>query len=404
MVEQALSGMRVIDLTDSIVGPTCTKRLADYGADVIKVERPGTGDEARSMGPFYHDEPHLEKSGMFLYLNTNKRGITLDLNSKLGREILVELVKKADVVVESFKPGVMDSLGLSYDDLTVVNPNLVMTSISSFGQTGPYRDYEITELMALGMGGYMHTKGRADREPVKYGATTSLYYAGAVAAMATMVAYYGMRRHGTGEYIDISIMETMAGSVDGRLGALLGYQYTGRATTRAASVGGSQIASGMFPCADGFVYFSAGGPRLERVTEMMGNPAELKDPKFYDPVSQRDAAVKVEYEAFFLAWLMGHTKQEVFELGQATGNICSAMYTIGEVLEDPQVKVRDLFVEIDHPVTGKVTYPGRPFVMEETPWALQRPAPLLGQHNAEVYSELGYSNEDLVTLRGSHVI
>lgn len=404
MTDQALEGMRVIDLTEAIAGPTCTKRLADYGADVIKVERPGTGDEARSLGPFFRDEPHPEKSGMFLYLNTNKRGITLNLTSKLGREILLKLVAGADVLVENFKPGVMESLGLSYDVLVEVNPLLVMTSLSNFGQTGPYKDYEITELVASGMGGYMHTKGRADREPVKYGATTSLYYAGAVAAMATVVAYYGMRRHGVGEYIDISIMETLAGSVDGRLGAILGYQYTGRATSRAGSPGGAQIASGMFPCADGYVYFSAGGPRLGRVTEMMGNPAELMDSKFYDPVRQREPAVKDEYEAYFLNWLMSHTKQEVFELGQATGNICSAMYTIGEVLDDPQVKHRDLFVEVDHPMTGKVKYPGRPFVMEETPWALRRPAPLLGQHNSEVYSELGYTNADLVALRGTHII
>jgi len=404
MADQALSGMRVIDLTESIAGPAGTKRLADYGADVIKVEPPGRGDEARSMGPFFHDEPHPEKSGMFLYLNTNKRGITLNLDSRMGREILLKLVANADALVESYKPGVMERRGLSYDELCSVNPRLVMTSLSNFGQTGPYKDYETSELITSGMGGYMHTKGRADREPVKYGATTSLYYAGALAAMATVVAYYGARRHGTGEYVDISVMEALAGSVDGRLQAILGYQYTGRATSRAGTPGGAQIASGMFPCADGYVYFSAGGPRLGRVTEMMGNPPELRDPKFYDPVRQREPAVKDEYETYFLAWLMSHTKQEVFELGQATGNICSAMYTIGEVLDDPQVKARDLFVDVDHPMTGKVKYPGRPFVMEETPWALIRPAPLLGQHNTEVYSELGYTKADLVTLRGANII
>ncbi len=405
MAEQALSGMRVLDLTDYITGPVCTKRLADYGADVIKLERPGTGDGARNMGPFYHDEPHLEKSGLFLYLNTNKRGITLDLMTRLGKEILLELVKRSDVVVESFKPGVMERLGLSYRDLEEVNPSLVMTSITPFGQTGPYREYGMTELMAFGMGGPMYHKGAVEREPVKYGATPSLYHAGAVSAMATTVAYYGMRRHGTGDYIDVSILDTQLGTMDGRVSALIQYQYSGKVVPRGNVVGIGPVGtgSGMFPCADGYVHFY-GGVRLERQTKMMGDPAELTDPKFYDPETQADPSVREEYEAYFLSWLMNHTKQEIFELGQENANVCAPMNTIGEVLEDPQAKFREFFVEIDHSMTGKIKYPGRPFVMEETPWVLRRPAPLLGQHNAEVYSELGYSKEDLVMLRESQII
>jgi crotonobetainyl-CoA:carnitine CoA-transferase CaiB-like acyl-CoA transferase len=397
--------MRVVDLTQYIEGPVCTKRLADYGADVIKIEPPGTGDGARNMGPFYHDEPHPEKSGLFLYLNTNKRGITLALENTLGKEIFLELVKKADVVVESFKPGTMERLGLSYDDLETVNPRLVMTSISPFGQTGPYREYEMTELMAFGMGGPMYHRGHADREPLKYGATPTLYHAGAVAAMATAVAYYGMCRHGTGDYIDVSIMDTQLGTMDGRVSALVQYQYTGVVGSRGSpmGVGPAGTGSGMFPCADGYVHFY-GGLRLERQTRMMGNPPELMDPKFYNPETQGDPLVREEYEAYFLSWLMNHTKQEVFELGQAVGNVCAPMKTIDEVLEDPQVKIRELFAEVDHPMTGKVKYPGRPFVMEKSPWAMRRPAPLLGQHNTEVYSELGYSKEDLVALRQSNVI
>ena len=405
MAEQALSGMKVVDLTDYISGPVCTKRLADYGADVIKVERIGTGDGARKMGPFHHDDPHPEKSGLFLYLNTNKRGITLDLKTRLGKQIFLELVKRSDVVVENFTPGVMEELGLSYDDLVKVNPRLVMTSITPFGQTGPYREYEMTELMAFGMGGPMYHKGAVDREPVKYGATPSLYHAGAVAAMATAVAYYGMGRHGTGDYIDVSIMDTQLGTMDGRVSALIQYQYSGRLSPRGLTmgVGPAGTGSGMFPCADGYVHFY-GGLRLERQTRMMGDPPELADRKFYDPETQGEPEVREEYEAYFLSWLMGHTKQEIFEMGQKSGNVCAPMNNIGEVLEDPQADFRGFFVEVDHPVTGKVNYPGRPFVMEETPWLLRRPAPLLGQHNAEVYSELGYSKEDRVMLRESRII
>ncbi len=403
MAEQALSDMKVIDLTQYIAGPACTKLLADYGADVIKIERPGTGDGARSMGPFYHDEPDLEKSGLFLYLNINKRGVTLDLKSAQGKEILLEMVKRADVVVENFKPGVMERLGLSYEDMEKVNPKLVMTSISNFGQTGPYRDYKLTELMAFGMGGPMQSSGEGDREPVKYGGTPSIYHSGAVGAMSTVVAYYGMRRHDLGEHVDISIMETQAGTIDRRLTSLVSYQYNGRITPRGATAGGG-IASGYFPCADGYVMFAAGGPRLERVTAMLGNPPELMDPKFYTPEAQRDPDIKDEYDAVFLGWCMEHTKQEIFALGQKFRNICSAMYTIDEVFDDPQVKYREFMVEIDHPITGKLKYPGRPFLMEETPWMLHRPAPTLGQHNQEVYSELGYATEDLGKLREIGVI
>ena len=168
-------------------------------------------------------------------------------------------------------------------------------------------------------------------------------------------------------------------------------------------VGPAGTGSGMFPCADGYVHFY-GGLRLERQTRMMGDPPELADPKFYNPETQGDPLVREEYEAYFLSWLVNHTKQEIFELGQEATNVCAPMNTIDEVLVDPQASVRGLFVEVDHPMTGTVKYPGRPFIMEETPWVLRRPAPLLGQHNAEVLEELGYGPEELVTLRQSGII
>ncbi|MDO8749624.1 MAG: CoA transferase [Dehalococcoidia bacterium] len=403
MPNQALSDIRVIDLTHYIAGPACTKLLADYGADVIKIERPGTGDGARSMGPFYHDEPHPEKSGLFLSLNTNKRGITLNLKSKLGKEILQELVKKADVVVENFKPGVMERLGLSYADLETINPKLVMTSISNFGQTGPYREYLLTELMAFGMGGTMHSIGHPGREPQKYGLTVSIYHSGAVAAMATMIGFYGSRYQDTGQHIDISIMETQATSVDRRFYALLTYQYTGTVTPKGASFGAG-YPQGTYPCADGYFRISASGPRFPRAVELLGNPQELMDPRWYVVEAQTDPLLKEEFEAIFLGFLLQHTKAELFEMGQRAGNICAPVYTIEEVCQDPQFNGRGFFVEVEHPVTGKTKLPGRPFVMEKTPWQLRRPAPMLGQHNQEVYSELGYTQQDLVKLRETGVI
>ena len=403
MANQALSDMKVIDLTQYIAGPACTKLLADYGADVIKIERLGVGDGTRRIGPFYHDEPHPEKSGLFLCLNTNKRGITLNLKSNLGKEIFSKLVKTADVVVENFRPGVMDSLGFSYEALEQINPNLVVTSISNFGQTGPYRDYKLSELMALGMGGRMYALGDPDREPLKYGLTVSIYHAGAVAASATMFGFYGSRYQGVGQHIDVSIVETQAGSADGRINNLVRYQYSGSITPR-GSILGAQYPQGTYPCIDGYFRIASGGPRFARTVEMMGNPPELMDPKWYTPQAPGDAKLKEEFEAYFLAFTLQHTKAELFEMGQGAGNICAPLYTVDEVYEDPHFNNRGFFTEVDHPMTGPLKYPGRPFVMEKTPWQVRRPAPLLGQHNSEVYSELGYSKEDLVIMRQGGII
>ncbi len=182
MTESALEGVSVLDLTHYIAGPYCTKLLADFGADVIKIERPGTGDAARNMGPFYHDEPHIEKSLPFLYLNTNKRSVTLDLKSATGAQILRRLVRDVDVLVESFSPRVMPSLALGYEDLNKINPSLVMVSISNFGQTGPYRDYLATDIIEYALGGLMYVFGYEDRETLKQALYQSQYKAGTTAA------------------------------------------------------------------------------------------------------------------------------------------------------------------------------------------------------------------------------
>ena len=198
MADQSLSDVKVLDLTWYIAGPYCTKLLADYGADVIKVERPGSGDPARSLGPFLGDDPHPEKSGLFLHLNTNKRSITLNLKSEMGKKIFKELVKEADILLESFSPRVMPSLGLSYEELEKINPRLVMTSISNFGQTGPYRDFRLSELVLSAMGTAMYIQGVPEREPVKIGGTVIQFQVGNIAAVATIFALYGSEVRGIG--------------------------------------------------------------------------------------------------------------------------------------------------------------------------------------------------------------
>ena len=217
MPEQALSDVKVLDLTWHIAGPYCTKLLAGYGAEVIKVERPGEGDPTRRMGPFFKDDPHPEKSGLFLHLNTNKKGITLNLKSATGKKILKALVSDADILVESFSPRVMPSLGLDYQTLEQINPKLVMVSISNFGQSGPYRDFKASEIVEYAMGGEMYSTGTAGREPLKLGGNVTQYQAGTVAAVATMGALYSAECQEVGQHVDVSIMETQAGSTDRRI-------------------------------------------------------------------------------------------------------------------------------------------------------------------------------------------
>ncbi len=401
--EMALEGVRVLDLTHHYSGPFCTKLLADYGADVIKVEKPGTGDPTRSIGPFLDDDPHPEKSGLFFHLNTNKRSITLNLKSEGGKRIFKDLVATADVVVESFRPHVMAGLGLGYDELKTIRPNLVMTSISSFGQTGPYAEFKATELIIYGMGGAMYNAGVPDREPVSYGIPTAVFQGGGAAAAGTMGALYGATFNDVGQHVDVSIMETLLGSVDRRIAALLSYEYSGEVGGRESMGGG--FATGYFPCQDGyFVMAGSGNIMFPRLVKMMGDPEPLQDPAFLTPAGASDPDLRDLFEAVLIGWSMDHTKQEIIQLGEENGLICAAVNDMEGVFNDRHLNERGVFTDIDHPVMGSIRSLGRPFVMEQTPWKLRRPAPLIGQHNVEILKDLGHTSEAIVQFKQNGVI
>jgi len=406
MMEQALSGVKVLDLTWHIAGPYCTKLLADYGADVIKVERRGMGDPARTMGPFFKDEPNPEKSCLFLHLNTNKKGITLDLKSATGKKIFKQLVRDSDILVESFSPRVMPSLGLDYQTLEKVNPRLVMVSISSFGQTGPYRDFKASEIVEYAMGGEMYSTGIAGREPIKLGGNVIQYQAGTVAAVATMGALCGAEDQGVGQHVDVSIMETQAGSADRRIMYILSYIMAGVITTRwpppREAVRMLIMPQGVYPCADGFVNTLSLPQWWPRYIEALGMPELKDDPRFQNIYS---AEAGMEFDAIWYSWLADHTKQELFEIFLKSKIASAPINSPEDLLKNVQLKAREYFVEVDHPETGKVTYPGAPFKMSETSWKIRQPAPLLGQHNEEIYCDLlGYTKEELVKLREGGII
>ena len=398
--EGALSDLRVLDFTHYIAGPYATKLLADYGADVLKVERPGSGDGARRIGPFPDDAPHPEKSGMFLHLNTNKRSITLNLKSRQARDVVMRLVKEVDVVVESFRPGQMAKFGLDYNALRAVNPQIVMTSISNFGQTGPYRDFRASDIIIYGMGGEMYSTGLEDREPLRMGENVVLYQAGAIAATATMGAVFA----DGSQHVDVSLMETQIGTIDRRMSMLLAYQYNGEISKRSATATAGGYPNGVFICLDGYVQIAGGRNYFERVVAMMGAPDELLDERWYTPEAQYDPELEDEFNIYFIPWCLERTKLEIWHAAQEAGVLSAPINAASDLAADANFQERGAFAEFDHPAAGRLLYPGRPFIMNESPWSVRRPAPLLGQHTDEVLGALGYSESDIAAFRAQGVI
>ena len=403
----ALDGVKVVDLSHHIAGPYCTKLLADYGAQVIKIERPDGGDPARRMGPFLKDDPHPEKSGLFLHLNTNKKSITLNLKTELGKKILLDLVEDADILVENFHPRVMPSLDLDYPVFEARNRRIIMTSISNFGHIGPYRDYKMSEIEAYAMGGVMHSTGMPEREPIKLALTVEQFFVGNVAAVASMGAFIGALTSGEGQQLDLSIMEMQVGHQDRGIANLITYQYSGQPTfRRSRELFRTIMPNGVYPAAEGYVQFSGGQLAWwPRFCHMIGRLDLIGDPHFTTPERfYNNPEVKAEVETIFYEWLLQNTKQEAMEKSQAEGYLAGAINTMEDVFNDPHLAARNFFVEIDHPVTGPLKYPGPPFLMSETPWKPGR-APLLGEHNREVYCDrLGFSGNDLVRMREQGVI
>src|SRR6185312_12025631 len=307
---QAFDDVVVLDLTQHIAGPYATRLLADLGADVLKIERPG-GDPARLLPPFRGDDPHPEKSGLFFNLNYNKRSVVLDLKTSGGRDVLGKLAQRADLVVESFRPGVLERLGCGWDFFHTLNPALPLVSVSNFGQTGPYRDYRFTELVLYGFAGEMYSVGLPEREPVKTAGTAALFESGASIATAAAAALFASRRFGIGQHVDISLAETHLGGVDRRHATAIAVQFSGRKTLRSPG-SAAGMPSGIYPCADGYVDFTAAGGHPERVLDMLDNAAWAADPRYADRLARLNPALVEEWNAEFLVWCLERTKREIW--------------------------------------------------------------------------------------------
>lgn len=397
-----LQGVRILDLTVGIAGPYATKLLADYGADVIKVEPPG-GDLSRRLGPFPGDEPHCEKSGTFLYFNTNKRSVVLDLKRDGALSVLATLVRQADVVVESFAPGTLDNLGAGWDFVRAQKPGISLASVTNFGQQSPYRDYKGTEITLYGFAGEMYSMGIMEREPVKMFGTAGLVESGSAAATAVMASLFVSLRQGIGQHVDFSIADSHFGGADRRHVSAIAYEFSGRRTAR-VSQDSRGVLRGVYPCADGYVEFSAAGNRLDRLAKMLGNPEWLDDPKWSEPGALLKPEIGEEFDAYFYAWLMDNTKKDIWEKAQESRVLCGPLFTVEELVNDQHFRSRGFWQSVTHPAAGEFEMPGRPFIMNASPWELRRPAPLLGQHTIEVLGEAGLSPAEIGTLCDSGVV
>ena len=404
----ALEGIRAIEIATDVAGPFCGKLLADYGAEVIKIETPGVGDTSRCVGPFPNDSPHPEKSALFLHLNTNKSGVTLDLTSETGRDLFRGLVGQSQVVIESGKPGRLESLDLGYQSLQRLRPEVVMTSVTPFGQTGPSKDYEYTELTIFAAGGAMHREGHPSREPLKYGAEVAQYFAGTSAAAATMAACFSAALTGDGRWIDVSIQECMAGHPH-QIGRRAPFAYAGELDVRREPhtpfFGGREsYAVGTFRCQDGYASFLPLGPRMwPNFARMIGRPELVDDRRFASAQDRVEGCD--ELTAIFQLWLDGHSRAEVFEAAQEAGLPAGPVLSTGEVMTDPHFSSRGFFVDIDHPDAGSLTYTGLPFAISGAPSTSARPAPTLGQHtDAVLGGVLGVGADERNRLRRGGVI
>jgi crotonobetainyl-CoA:carnitine CoA-transferase CaiB-like acyl-CoA transferase len=389
---QAFDDVVVLDLTHHIAGPYATKLLAVFGADVIKVEPPG-GDIARRLGPFKDDVPHPERSGLFFYLNANKRSVVLDLRTDAGRAALRRLAERADLVIENFTPGTLDRLGAGWEFFRSIKPALPLISVSNFGQDGPYRDYKATELVMYGFAGEMYTMGMAEREPVKMAGTAALFESGSAVATASVGALFAAKRFGIGQHVDISIAETHFGGVDRRHASTIAYQFSGRKTMRQAGAG-SGMPSGIYGCADGYVDFTNAGLYPDRVIDMIGEEW-AQDPRYLDPLNRLNPEIVDEWNAQFIPWCYARTKREIWAEARRAKVMCGPLLTTEELFHDEHFRGRGFWTTAEHPELGSVEIPGRPFLMEKGGWALRHPAPLLGQHTAEVLREAGLSDAEI---------
>jgi benzylsuccinate CoA-transferase BbsE subunit len=406
----ALSGLKVLDAS-GWGGQYCGKMFSDLGAEVVLVEPTG-GSAVRRDGPFLDNKPHIERSLPFAYFNAGKRSIALDLDRPEGQDIFRRLAVGSDLLIESEKPGVMAARGLDFASLSAIAPQLVMTSITPFGQTGPFAQYEAEDIVALALGGLLYLGGYPETEPIAVYGNQAYLAAAQFAAVASMIALHGGAgtNQVAGRHIDLSVQECVVLAMEN---AVQFFDLEG--TVRKRNAGHQrQAGMGVFPCADGQVYFMAGGIASNRfwdgsvqwlIDEGVAGAEKLKGAEWKQVAYLVTDEAKALFAEIFTPFCRSRTKAQLYAEGQARRLPICPINTPRDLLDNRQLAYRDYFTSLEHPWSGRsVTVPGSPYQFSETPWRLQGPAPRLGEHTSEILSELQIDPEQQAVLLKAGVI
>ena len=414
--ELPLRPYRALDLADD-KGFLCGKMLGDLGADVIKIEPPG-GDHARNRSPFYQDIPHPEKSLYWFAFNNNKRSITLNVETRTGQGIFYRLVKSADFVIESFTPGYMKKVGLGYDTLNHINPKVIMTSITPFGQEGPYKDYQAYDITLNAISGQMYATGDPDRAPIRIDGDQTYYQSGAQAAVATLIAHYFRVATGEGQYVDISMQECV---LRAQYSPLPFYEFAQSRIPRQGDKRrrGQITQHEVWRCKDGYViwrFFGGieGSRQMRGLVDWMDSEG-MADEALKERARTWETSVDFQtltqeqvdhWERLFSEFFLTHTKDEIYYHALKRKIPVAPINDVRDLVRDEQLVARKYWVEIKHSeLDSKIKYPGHFFLSNEISSQITRRAPLIGEHNEEIYEkELGFSKEELVILKEQNVI
>jgi crotonobetainyl-CoA:carnitine CoA-transferase CaiB-like acyl-CoA transferase len=397
MVERALEGVRIIECGHLVSAAYAAKLMADMGAEVIKIEEPGHGDLARQRGPYPGHTPHPEKSGLFLYLNTNKYGVTLDLRQASGQALFHKLLQDADILLHNYHPTEMAALGLDYVALEKSHPRLVMTSVTPFGLSGPQKDYQATDLTLWNAGGVAWLNGGGpgtdDMPPLKSFGQQAGYQAGVNAAIATLGALFARFSTGEGQHVEVSAQECLLSILE------LTFEFYPYMGITASRLGQKPIQPlDFFECKDGWIFLCCVEEhQWKNFLDLMGNPEWAGEEIFADRISR--GANGDALKPLLQEWVQEQSVMDLYNKAQARRVPIAPVSTMGDLFANEHLKARGFFATIAHPAAGSLQYPGELYKFSETPWEIRRPAPLLGQHNNDIYSRLGLSPQEIDDLK-----
>ena len=386
---KALEGLRVLDLSRVLAGPFSTMVLGDLGAEIIKIEQPGVGDDSRAFGPFIGEE-----SSYFMSLNRGKKSITLNLKDDADRAIFIDLVKESDIVVENYRPGTMAKLGFEYEDLKKINPRIIYAAISGFGHSGPYSTRPAYDMIVQAMGGIMSITGEPGQAPVRVGSSIGDITAGIFGTVGILAAVEARHKTGEGQKVDVAMLDCQVAILEN---AIARYLVNGEVPVPLGSRHPSISPFQAFPTKDYYVIMSAGNDALwAKLCNVMGTPELITDSRF---ATNRDRNDNVEVLAEIIGKIsVTKTTAEWMDVLEKGGLPVGPINTIDKVVHDPQVEAREMIVEVEHPVAGKMKFAGNPIKLSATPGEVTVPAPTLGQHTDIILKDLlGWSEDQIAT-------